>query len=274
MSVVKTLIGNIKGAPGDKGTPGKKGDTGTRGSRWTSGTAVTGENTGSAVFPETGITDALEGDMYMNEDTCNVYRCAASGDAQTARWAYVGNLRGDKGDMPTAADDLTTSFEQAQKRENILSGEANRTLMGKIKKWFADMTAAAFAQIITSYPDLMANTVAGYLVDALAVKDAIGEVNSKLNAVTNIDRSGIYDFYLTVAKLNGTSIGFPIVFPFDITGYNVSIHNMSVYGQKSLDITKAVIVSRNKHYVNVSYPIEQALVGMVGTIDIRLTKKV
>lgn len=83
------------------------------------------------------------------------------------------------------ASNVTTSFSQASSRANIATGEKQSVLMGKIKKWFADMTAAAFAQIITSNTDLMANTVAGYLVDALAVKQQFDVVNSNLNSKIN-----------------------------------------------------------------------------------------
>ena len=79
------------------------------------------------------------------------------------------------------ASDTIVTFEQASERTNIISGESHKTILGKIKKWFADMTAAAFAQIITSNTDLMATTVAGYLVDALAVKQQFDVVNSNLN---------------------------------------------------------------------------------------------
>lgn len=75
---------------------------------------------------------------------------------------------------------LSVAFTQASTRANIATGEKTSTIMGKIKKWFADMTAAAFAQIITSNTDLMATTVAGYLVDALAVKNQFDAVNSNL----------------------------------------------------------------------------------------------
>ncbi len=75
---------------------------------------------------------------------------------------------------------LSVAFTQASTRANIATGEKTSTIMGKIKKWFADMTAAAFAQIITSNTDLMATTVSGYLVDALAVKQQFDDVNSKL----------------------------------------------------------------------------------------------
>lgn len=75
---------------------------------------------------------------------------------------------------------LSVAFTQASTRANIATGEKTSTIMGKIKKWFADMTAAAFSQIITSNTDLMATTVAGYLPDALAVKQQFDSVNSKL----------------------------------------------------------------------------------------------
>lgn len=76
--------------------------------------------------------------------------------------------------------DTTVTFTQASSRANIATGEKTSTIMGKIKKWFADMTVAAFAQVITSNTDLMALTKSGYLVDALAVKNQFAEVNGKL----------------------------------------------------------------------------------------------
>lgn len=87
----------------------------------------------------------------------------------------------DKLDKTGDASDTIVTFEQASERTNIISGESHKTILGKIKKWFADMTAAAFAQIITSNTDLMATTVAGYLVDALAVKNQFDVVGNKID---------------------------------------------------------------------------------------------
>ena len=81
------------------------------------------------------------------------------------------------------ASNATVTFTQATTRANIATGETTATLFGKIKKWFADMTAAAFAQVITSNTDLMATTVAGYLPDALAVKQQFDSVNSNFKKV-------------------------------------------------------------------------------------------
>ncbi|MCM1045649.1 MAG: hypothetical protein NC417_09075 [Candidatus Gastranaerophilales bacterium] len=48
-----------------------------------------------------------------------------------------------------------------------------------IKK-FAELSTAAYAQTITSYDDLMANSVEGYLVDAVAVKAGLEALATKV----------------------------------------------------------------------------------------------
>lgn len=206
----KVLIGNFKGPQGEQGIPGiqgEQGDQGIRGSRWTEGNAITGTSTTPTVFSGTGISDALAEDMYLNTDTGNAYRCTTGGVATVAKWVYACNLKGikgdtgakgdpgtagpkgekgdtgeqgPKGDTPTVADNMTVSFTEAATRGNIATGEKMSVLMGKIKKWFADLTAPAFAQMITSKDDLLATKAAGYVPDALAVADAVNEVNGKL----------------------------------------------------------------------------------------------
>lgn len=116
---IKTIIANIKGPKGDpgerglqgeqgvqgiqgpKGDPGKQGEQGLqgiqgiqgpRGSRWSTGKAITGISTDNTIFSETGISDSLPGDHYLNVDTGNIYRCSGAGDADTATWIFVGNI--------------------------------------------------------------------------------------------------------------------------------------------------------------------------------------
>lgn len=161
-----------------------------RGSRWSEGTAITGENTEPTVFPNSGIEDALKNDQYLNSQNGNLYSCTLGGTADIAQWVYSGNI---KGDTPNVADDMTVSFEQASTRNNIDSGEKTKTLFGKIKKWFADLTAAAFAQVVSSNTDLMANMVSGYLVDALAVKNQFEAVEA-----AKADKNGTE--HITVTK--------------------------------------------------------------------------
>lgn len=214
----KVLIGNFKGPQGEQGIPGiqgEQGDQGIRGSRWTEGTAITGTSTTPTVFSGTGISDALAEDMYLNTDTGNAYRCTTGGVATVAKWVYACNLKGikgdtgakgdpgtagpkgekgdtgeqgPKGDTPTVADNMTVAFTEAATRENISTGEKMSVLMGKIKKWFADLTAPAFAQMITTKEDLLATKVTGYVPDAKAVADTYTELNGKLNSLSTIGK--------------------------------------------------------------------------------------
>lgn len=216
--MAKVLIGNFKGPQGGQGIPGpqgEQGDQGIRGSRWTEGTAITGTSTTPTVFSGTGISDALAEDMYLNTDTGNAYRCTTGGVATVAKWVYACNLKGikgdtgakgdpgtagpkgekgdtgeqgPKGDTPTVADNMTVAFTQASSRSNIATGEKLSVIMGKIKKFFADLTAPAFAQMITTKEDLLATKVTGYVSDAKAVADTYTELNGKLSLYTYGDK--------------------------------------------------------------------------------------
>lgn len=217
----KVLIGNFKGPQGEQGIPGiqgEQGERGNRGSRWTEGIAITGTSTTPTVFNGTGISDSLAEDMYLNTDTGNAYRCTTGGEATVAKWVYACNLKGIKGDTgakgdpgtagpkgekgdtgeqgpkgetPTVADNMTVAFTGAATRENISTGEKVSTVFGKIKKFFADLTAPAFAQMITSKEDLLAAKVTGYVPDAKAVADTYTELNGKLTKTIKTTSTGI-----------------------------------------------------------------------------------
>lgn len=90
-------------------------------------------------------------------------------------WIYL--AKGFSGDI----GDSEIAFTEAENRENINTGESVKTVFGKIKKFFADLTAPAFAQMITSKDDLLATKAAGYVPDAKAVADAYTELNGKLD---------------------------------------------------------------------------------------------
>ena len=80
-----------QGPQGIQGETGATGPTGLRGSRWVSGTDITGTSTINTTY-QTGITDALVNDYYLNSDTGNIYRCTTAGDQDTATWVYIGNI--------------------------------------------------------------------------------------------------------------------------------------------------------------------------------------
>lgn len=256
----KVLIGNFKGPQGEQGIPGiqgEQGDQGIRGSRWTEGTAITGTSTTPTVFSGTGISDALAEDMYLNTDTGNAYRCTTGGVATVAKWVYACNLKGikgdtgakgdpgtagpkgekgdtgeqgPKGDTPTVADNMTVSFTEEATRENIATGEKMSVLMGKIKKFFTDLTAPAFAQMITTKEDLLATKAAGYVPDAKAVADAYTELNGNLSELTN-------DIYLKARTDAGGDIDLPVI------GSGKKI--IYAYNNANLFVIPRFIIARN-----------------------------
>ena len=92
-------------------------------------------------------------------------------------WIYL--AKGFSGDI----GDSEIAFTEAENRENINTGESVKTVFGKIKKFFADLTAPAFAQMITTKEDLLATKATGYVPDAKAVADAYTELNGNLNGL-------------------------------------------------------------------------------------------
>lgn len=115
--------------------------------------------------------------VYHNGSTYLAIKDAPDGAPRDDKINWIYLAKGFSDDI----GDTAITFTEAETRENIDTGESVKTVFGRVKKWFADMTAAVFAQIITSNTDLMATTVAGYLPDALAVKQQFDDVNSKLS---------------------------------------------------------------------------------------------
>ena len=95
----------------------------------------------------------------------------------------VGQVEADlenKLDKAGDSGDNVVAFTQTSNRQNIMTGDTHKTMFGKIKKWLADLTATAFAQMITTKEDLLATKVTGYVPDAKAVADTYTELNRKL----------------------------------------------------------------------------------------------
>lgn len=95
--------------------------------------------------------------------------------------------------------DTTVAFAVAETRSNISTGEKVSTVFGKIKKFFADLTAPAFAQMITTKEDLLATKVTGYVPDAKAVADGFADVNGKLGKY-KLSTCGFFSINLVVGS--------------------------------------------------------------------------
>lgn len=130
------------------------GPQGPQGSIWYQGTAITGTSTTAAVFSDSGIEEARVYDKYFNTGTNDVYTCTVAGDADTAKWAWIGNLRGAQGNIgpvgPTGSVDMNTpiEFTEAETMANIESGESVSTIFGKLKKVVGDLLAGAASSLL------------------------------------------------------------------------------------------------------------------------------
>ena len=107
----------------------------------------------------------------------------------------IGNFKGPQGERgpqgpagpqgpegpqgPMGAVDANTQivFTQAASRENIASGEKLNIILGKIRKWFADIKGAAFQDVSNT----LTTTEAGKVLDARQGKVLDGKVTEKVD---------------------------------------------------------------------------------------------
>ena len=156
-------------------------------------TAAAASKSAASTSAQTAIDKATLAKSYAvggtgtraGEDTDNAKYYMTQAEKQTGGIpTKLSQLENDAGFIAEDGDGsgLTVGFTEAAARENIASGENTGTLMGKIKKWLADLAAAAFMQVITSYADLMAGTALdNYLIGAAAAKEGFTELNGKLH---------------------------------------------------------------------------------------------
>lgn len=136
-------------------------------------------------------------------------------------WIYL--AKGFSGDI----GDSEIAFTEAENRENINTGESVKTVFGKIKKFFADLTAPAFAQMITSKDDLLATKATGYVPDAKAVADTYTELNGKLSteteAIVHDNITGIF----TYTRIGYICVGCgTLTVTNDIGAYSAIVNNL------------------------------------------------
>lgn len=86
------------GAKGDPGSAGAAGADGSPGNKWYVGSAVpTRASQGYKVPASVGITDAKEGDLYLEKTTWYVYQCEVEGSPTVALWSQIGSIKGATG---------------------------------------------------------------------------------------------------------------------------------------------------------------------------------
>lgn len=112
----------------------------------------------------------------------------------------------------------TPTFTTAMSRANINSGESQSIIMGKVKKWLADLGTAAFCSVVNN----LTTTAEGSVLDARQGKN-LSDALTKLNTLMgNTDISAIGGGTLTGAinELNSKAFhNIPRLVPKDITSY-------------------------------------------------------
>lgn len=124
--------------------------------------------------------------VYHNGSTYLAIKDAPDGAPRDDKTNWIYLAKGYDGETVDVAES-EIAFTDSETRENIVSGEKVSTVFGKIKKFFTDLTAPAFAQMITTKEDLLATKVTGYVPDAKAVADVAAELNRNLNIRYNED---------------------------------------------------------------------------------------
>lgn len=132
--------------------------------------------------------------VYHNGSTYLAIKDAPDGAPRNDKINWIYLAKGYDGETVDVADS-EIAFTDSETRENISTGEKVSTVFGKIKKFFADLAAPAFAQMITTKEDLLATKVTGYVPDAKAVADTYTELNRKLSVRYNTDTDTVQILY-------------------------------------------------------------------------------
>lgn len=101
----------------------------------------------------------------------------------------LGKVRGD-------INDSQAIFTQASTRSNIASGETGSTIFGKIKKWFADLGAAAFCSVVNNATTTAANTVLDGRMGK-TLQNGIDSLNSNYNDLNQYSERDLVEYKLT-----------------------------------------------------------------------------
>ena len=172
----------------------------------------------------TAGTEYVNNTSYIDLVTYNgsTYGCKQSHTASEAilptnegYWQVIAK-KGDTGSVENI-DTIPIEFEEAEKRENVETGDTITTVFGKVKKWFSSLKQAAFYDVVNNvlqtepgqkvldaavgkYLDekkfdisrLVANrniTEPGFAMDGKTLVEWLNELNGKLNIGMMVGRS-------------------------------------------------------------------------------------
>ena len=174
MAVQEIDLGNVMGPQGPKGD---KGDTGPQGPQGATGaTGPQGAKGDTGERGPQGI-QGPQGEQGPKGEKGDTGATGPKGDTGPQ------GIQGPAG--PTGKVDATTqvAFSQASTRENIASNERFDVILGKIKKWFADLKDAAFRSVANN---LTTSAAGSSVLDAYQGKMLNDNKFAKANVVNNL----------------------------------------------------------------------------------------
>lgn len=180
--------------------------------------------------------------VYHNGSTYLAIKDAPDGAPRNDKINWIYLAKGYDGETVDVAESEIV-FTESETRENIGSGEKVSTVFGKIKKFFTDLTAPAFAQMITTKEDLLATKVTGYVPDAKAVADGFADVNGKLSLLQHYK------------VIEGTNTGNTLTFTLaSVSGWSSKLYlviNFDCRSTYSVDLTGIYLVKYHANTANI-----------------------
>lgn len=179
-----------------------KGAAGTDGGKWYSGTGITGTSTTATIFNNSGVANAIIGDMYLNTSTNNTYRCTVAGASSVAKWVYVNNIKGSQGTSVTK-----TETEYYRKLTGGQAPQPSTTGSTTIPEYVDGCTYYTRTVTYLSVGDpvkgdwLEATTLTNQIKDAYEAWIAAGAVEQKAKSIVQ-DSSGV----TVAAGINGADV--------------------------------------------------------------------
>ena len=164
---------------------GATGSTGIPGGTWYTGNKITGTSTTATAFTGSGIASAVVGDMYLNTDTYNTYRCTVQGAASVALWVYVNNIKGATGATGAAGADAITIAITSSNGTIFKNSSIETTLTAHVYKGGAEVTGAALTALgtINWYKDGGATAVA----TGATLNITAGDISNKATYVAQLE---------------------------------------------------------------------------------------
>lgn len=159
----------------------------------------------------------------------------------------------------TSPSDQIPIFGEAENRENIENGDKSSVLWGKVKKWFADLKAAAFAGIANN----CTTTEAGSVLDARqgkVLQEEVDAINSNISGIrTYVGTDGKIHFVdgAGADTVLNFSKGYQLIKIGSYNTYNVSTYNCTgVSGYRNLTANDFIFKVTGFKYtiVNNIYP--------------------